>query len=76
MSLARLASIHRYPIKGFGAQQLPEADLRLRQGIPFDRCLAIANGERATSGEGQWTPCQALCPLDQELRPARLRTEV
>lgn len=63
MSLARLASIYRYPVKGFGAQDLPEADLRPGQGIPFDRCLAIANGERAMSGEGEWTPCQAFVRL-------------
>jgi len=63
VNLARLASIHRYPVKGFGAQELPEADLRPGQGIPFDRCLAIANSERAMSGEGEWTPCQAFVRL-------------
>jgi len=54
--MARLASIHRYPVKGFGAQDLLAADLRPGQGIPFDRCLAITNGERAITGGGEWTP--------------------
>jgi len=63
VSMARLASIHRYPVKGFGAQDLLAADLRPGQGIPFDRCLAITNGERAITGGGEWTPCQAFVRL-------------
>jgi len=63
MSLTRLTSIHRYPVKGFGAQELSETDLQPGQGIPFDRCLAIANGGRALAGGGEWTPCQAFVRL-------------
>jgi hypothetical protein len=63
MSPARLASIHRYPIKGFASQALARADLRPGQGIPFDRCLAIANGQRPVAPGEAWTPCQAFVRL-------------
>ncbi len=63
MSLTRLASIRRYPVKGFGAQELSETDLQPGQGIPFDRCLAITNGERAIARGEEWTPCQAFVRL-------------
>lgn len=63
MSPARLASIHRYPIKGFASQALARADLAPGQGIPFDRCLAISNGQRAVAAGEAWTPCQAFVRL-------------
>lgn len=59
----RLASIHRYPVKGFGAQLLLAADLVPGQGIPFDRCFAITNGERTVPPDAAWVPCQAFVRL-------------
>ncbi len=65
---ARLASIWRYPIKGFGAQELESADLKPGQGIPFDRCLAILNHTNANNEHGvpngtDWMPCQNFVRL-------------
>lgn len=59
---ARLAAIHRYPVKGFGAQEMGEADLVVGRGLPHDRFLAIHNGHSAVPSEG-WAPCQSFVRL-------------
>jgi ferredoxin-NADP reductase/uncharacterized protein YcbX len=59
-----LAAVHRYPIKGFGAQPLQSAQLRIGRGLPFDRFLAIANGHSVVPGTG-WTACQTFVRLTQ-----------
>lgn len=63
MNRIRLASIWRYPVKGFGGHSLASADLHPGRGIPFDRCLAVANGERPVAGDGKWIACQAFVRL-------------
>ncbi len=63
MQKMSLSSIHRYPLKGFGAQALHEAQLELGRGLAFDRAWAITNAERALAEQGAWTPCQAFVRL-------------
>ncbi len=41
---ARVTSLYRYPIKGFGPQALDEVTLTPGQTLPFDRAWAIENG--------------------------------
>ena len=40
-----LASIYRYPIKGFTGQKLDRADIREGKPLAWDRAFAIENGE-------------------------------
>ena len=61
--VARLGSIYRYPVKGFGAQPLTRAELAPGRGISFDRCFAITNGERASPVGEAWAPCQTFVRL-------------
>ena len=61
--VARLGSIYRYPVKGFGAQPLSRAELAPGRGIPFDRCFAITNGERSLPVGEAWAPCQTFVRL-------------
>ena len=63
MQKISLASIHRYPLKGFGAQALLEAKLEVGRGLAFDRAWAITNAEHVLAQLGAWTPCQAFVRL-------------
>jgi ferredoxin-NADP reductase/uncharacterized protein YcbX len=58
-----LDGIVRYPIKGFSGQALTLADLAVGQGLPFDRHLALTNGQQAIAPDGGWTPCGAFVRL-------------
>ncbi len=40
----RIAALHRYPIKGFSAERLPEAVLEPGCFFPGDRLMAVENG--------------------------------
>ncbi|HZF78749.1 MAG TPA: MOSC domain-containing protein, partial [Rubrivivax sp.] len=57
-----LAAIHRFPVKGFGPQVLPHANLAVGYGLPFDRFLGIANGHTDVSSPG-WSPCEGFVRL-------------
>lgn len=67
MQRITLASIHRYPLKGFGAQVLQDAELQVGRGLAFDRAWAITNAERALAAHGAWTPCQAFVRLTKNI---------
>jgi uncharacterized protein len=41
---ARIAAIHRYPVKGLSPEPLTRTELAPRQTVPFDRAYAIENG--------------------------------
>lgn len=70
---AWVASLVRYPIKGFTGQRLLSATLRPEQGLAFDRTLAISNGIRATDPDGGWTPCEAFVRLTKNIDLPRYR---
>lgn len=59
---ARIASLYRYPIKGFAGQKLAAATLSPGRGLPFDRFLGIANGSLPIS-ESDWTIYNAFVRL-------------
>lgn len=58
-AMPTLASLYRYPVKGFSGQTLTEVKLEPGRGIPMDRFLGIANGHAVIPGEG-WAPCQGF----------------
>lgn len=41
---ARVATLWRYPLKGFSPEALDGVDLEAGETIPFDRAFAIENG--------------------------------
>jgi ferredoxin-NADP reductase/uncharacterized protein YcbX len=61
---SKLAAIYRYPVKGFGAQALHEAELVVGRGLPFDRFVGIANGHGVVASQG-WLPCSSFVRLTQ-----------
>lgn len=67
MASTTLYSIHRYPLKGFGAQALQEVQLDKGHGLAFDRAWAITNAERVIAAQGAWTPCQAFVRLTKNI---------
>lgn len=44
--LASVASLYRYPLKGFTPQRLEQVSLLAGEALPFDRAYAIENGSR------------------------------
>jgi ferredoxin-NADP reductase/uncharacterized protein YcbX len=58
-----LLGIYRYPLKGFQAQRLNQAQLLPKKGLAFDRRFAITNAQLATMPDGDWTACQAFVRL-------------
>ncbi len=69
----RLAEILRYPIKGFSAETLSTTLLSPGAGIPFDRHLAVANGQHAIEPEGAWTHCRSFIRLTRNPELPRFR---
>jgi ferredoxin-NADP reductase/uncharacterized protein YcbX len=61
--MSTIQTIYRYPLKGFSGQCLESARLEVRRGLPYDRHLALTNGEKAVEENGQWTACQAFVRL-------------
>ena len=49
-AMPTLASLYRYPVKGFSGQTLTEVKLEPGRGIPMDRFLGIANGHAVIPG--------------------------
>lgn len=60
---ARLERIVRYPLKGFGGEDLDRTVLAPGGGLPYDRFLAIANGRAGIRPDGGWTSCPAFVRL-------------
>ncbi|GAA4199996.1 hypothetical protein GCM10022252_52590 [Streptosporangium oxazolinicum] len=63
MNGARLERVVRYPLKGFGGEDLEHVVLRPGAGLPYDRFLAVANGRVAVRPDGDWTPSPAFVRL-------------
>ncbi len=63
MPLPSIARLCRYPVKGFVAQDLIDAPLKIGAGIPFDRRFAITNAQLDIGANGAWTACQAFVRL-------------
>lgn len=61
-AVATIASLCRYPIKGFAGQRLAGAMLQPGRGLPFDRFLGIANGSLPIA-ERDWTIYNAFVRL-------------
>lgn len=58
----RVARLCRYPVKGFGPEQLDAVALQSDRGIPGDRAFAIT-GESGDLGSGAWMPCSNFVTL-------------
>ncbi len=74
---ARLAAIHRYPLKGLTVEVLDEASLAPGRGLPGDRRFALAHGGAAGAGAGakaDWQPKTRFVTLVDCPRLAGLRT--
>ncbi|HLR43600.1 MAG TPA: MOSC domain-containing protein, partial [Brevibacterium sp.] len=50
---AHVVSLHRFPVKGFPAEEVAETVLRPGAGIPGDRVLAVSDGTADTVA-GSW----------------------
>ncbi|GAA3115645.1 MOSC domain-containing protein [Streptosporangium carneum] len=61
--MAWLERLVRYPLKGFGGQDLDRTALRAGAGLPYDRFLAVANGRSPVRPGGRWTRCEAFVRL-------------
>lgn len=51
MKLGHLRTIHRYPVKGLGPDELDQAALTAGETLPFDRAWAIENGRSGFTAE-------------------------
>jgi ferredoxin-NADP reductase/uncharacterized protein YcbX len=71
--MAFLQDIMRYPIKGFSGESLSFANLKVDQGLPFDRHLAFTNGQKEIAPDGGWTPCGAFVRLTKNTDLPRFR---
>ncbi len=72
---ARLARLVRYPVKGFGGQDLDTAVLQPGRGLPHDRALAVTNGTTEVEPGGAWTACQAFVRLTRNTDLPRYRLQ-
>jgi ferredoxin-NADP reductase/uncharacterized protein YcbX len=48
-----------YPVKGWPGLVMQQAQIKVGQGLPFDRFLAVSNGSREVPAQG-WIACQAF----------------
>ena len=72
---ARVAHIHRYPVKGLTVQALPEVWLEAAQGLPEDRRFAIAHGaSHFNSAQPEWHPKRQFIALVTDERLATLES--
>lgn len=69
----RLHSLYRYPVKGFTAQALTDAELEPDRGIRHDRRFAIVNGWMPVDESGDWAPCQSFLRLNRNRSIGRFR---
>ncbi|WEK49270.1 MAG: MOSC domain-containing protein [Candidatus Kaistia colombiensis] len=73
--MAQIASLYRYPVKGFSAEALDQAALRPRHRFDADRVYAIENGPSGfdPAAPGHQPKAKFLC-LMKNARLAGLRT--
>ncbi len=58
-------AIHRYPVKGLGAEALPAVELAQGEAIPGDRRHALARaGHAAAAQDAGWQPKRCFIALD------------
>ena len=70
-----VAALHRYPIKGFSAERLPEAMLEPGRFFPGDRLMAVENGPSGFDPEAPaFIPKQAFTVLAAIPAVARVKT--
>lgn len=73
---AVIGSIHRYPVKGLNAEDLPHVDLEAGHCIPYDRAFAIENGARLFDDKNpQHLPKTRFLMLMSHERLAAIRAE-
>lgn len=76
-SVAVIDKIYRYPIKGLGGEELPQAILRPGCGIAHDRCWGLATREWDELFQGdKWRPWEYCLSLKKKERPALLSISV
>lgn len=71
--MTTLAHIFRHPVKGLGAEELNQADLKKGNAMPFDRRWAVAHGD--ADGITSWAPPknfvnQTHCPRFAQIKTA------
>jgi uncharacterized protein YcbX len=72
---AKIASIHRYPVKGLSPEPLAQVTLRAGQTLPADRRYAIENGPSGFDpADPQYFPKIKFLMLMRNERLAALRT--
>ena len=71
----RIAAIHRFPVKGLSAQELPAVELAQGQGLPHDRRFAILHGATGFDpAEPSWKPKTNFLMLLRDEKLATLET--
>ncbi len=70
-----VAEIRRYPVKGLCPETLDEVQLAEGEGLPGDRCFALALGSTPTDGpESPWMPRTGFLTLLAHEKLAALKT--
>ena len=73
--MARIESIHRYPVKGLSPERLAAVTLRTGATLPFDRAYAIENGPSGFDPqEPRYFPKMRFLMLMRNARLAELQT--
>ena len=62
--MAKIADIHRHPVKGWTPESLERVSLQAGSGVPFDRHFAFTNGRREELPEpGIWVQARTFIQL-------------
>jgi uncharacterized protein YcbX len=73
---AKIAAIHRYPVKGLSPEPLDRAELSVGKALPCDRHYAIENGPSGFDpASPTYLPKQRFLMLMRNARLAELRTQ-
>jgi uncharacterized protein len=71
----RIASLHRYPVKGLAGQSLDALELTAGAGVPDDRRFAILRGDTSfDASHPRWVAKEKCVMLMRDTALARLRT--
>jgi uncharacterized protein YcbX len=74
---ARLAQLHRFPVKGLQHEPMHTAVLAPAQGLPGDRRFAVARGDtRWTAESPRWLPKQWFVMLMRDTALTRVHARV
>ena len=72
--MAHIERIYRYPVKGLSAELLDAIEVGVGEGLPLDRCLALARAETAFDpARPAWLPKRHFLMLARDERLASLR---